>query len=901
MTTIMSKGLKFKKFDLHIHTPASDDYSDKSVKAQQIVDKAISKHLAGIAITDHQTGVWVDQIKKAAKGKGLAVFPGVELKVHGGKNGIHLIILFDVDKDSAQVAAFLNTIKVYNHNGKPDLITNKTVIDIAKELQEFDHSAILILAHCLSSQGVIGDMRGEQRNEIFKPDCHCLLGVETTEEDFTNAEKIANKDRVFDLLDGGFKNFHNKKAGVYQASDAHSLKDIGTKATYFKVDEEITIEDIRQSLIDRDTRIRQCYEFKEIVYPHIDKIKITSGFLSDQEIEFHEGLNSLLGAKGSGKSLAIEFLRFALSQPPKIGDIKNDHDSKLEKCLKLHGSAEVSISDETGKKYLIKRTYNPVENNPTEITDLSDGSKKDFEIEKVFSVLFLSQNEIIKIAEDRSGGSQREFIDRFFDFYKYQQEIKDLNKNLSEVDTKFAESLRAYLSVLDIQKRISTCKEETDKLDRQVKNKVFDKYSKQEKIGRAIKNQVSFLDNLKDSLNETEAEYKDLVSPSTGDSAIDTDPAVKRSSETANDVALKISGLINDMITTLDEKKAVIEQEYKDWEAGFSTIKSEYDKVVVETGGNQVILDQRRKKLTTELSELEKELSKYSGKAQLFDARTQKRDETISKLEKSYKSYFEQRRNRCEYFTKNSSGSLEVAIKEMEDKTAFKNNLICLKKGSWIKDEEIEVVSEKVPPKDFIDTVFAYERSEKTLKDPIAKLSKMTGIKQENIEKLLQHLLEAYSYEEILGLLYTSIPEDVPSISYKVGSIFKPLSELSVGQKAVALLIIALSDGSFPIVIDQPEDSLDLRSIWDDVCVKLRGSKDKRQFIFTTHNSSVAVASDTDKFTILQADAAKGRVMFSGSINQTDIKKEVLDYLEGGRDTYEKKRQKYLDPNTPNP
>ena len=116
---------------------------------------------------------------------------------------------------------------------------------------------------------------------------------------------------------------------------------------------------------------------------------------------------------------------------------------------------------------------------------------------------------------------------------------------------------------------------------------------------------------------------------------------------------------------------------------------------------------------------------------------------------------------------------------------------------------------------------------------------------------------------------------------------------MSVGQKAIALLIIALSDGTFPIVIDQPEDSLDLRSIWDDVCCKLRGAKDQRQFIFTTHNSSVAVASDSDKFTVLRADANHGAIMYSGSINRKEIKKEVIDYLEGGADTYRQKKQKY--------
>jgi len=107
------------------------------------------------------------------------------------------------------------------------------------------------------------------------------------------------------------------------------------------------------------------------------------------------------------------------------------------------------------------------------------------------------------------------------------------------------------------------------------------------------------------------------------------------------------------------------------------------------------------------------------------------------------------------------------------------------------------------------------------------------------------------------------------------------------------MLILALSDGTSPIIIDQPEDSLDIRTIWEDMCSKVRKGKERRQFIFTTHNSSLAVASDTDKFTILEAGATSGRVMFSGSMDHAPVKDEVITYLEGGPDTYKIKFGKY--------
>jgi hypothetical protein len=55
----------------------------------------------------------------------------------------------------------------------------------------------------------------------------------------------------------------------------------------------------------------------------------------------------------------------------------------------------------------------------------------------------------------------------------------------------------------------------------------------------------------------------------------------------------------------------------------------------------------------------------------------------------------------------------------------------------------------------------------------------------------------------------------------------------------------------------------------------------------------VAVASDTDKFTIMTANATKGEIVFSGAIDNEKVKQEVINYLEGGTPTYKLKYAKY--------
>ena len=746
-----TSGLKFKKFDLHIHTPAlPEDYKDKNVTSEDIVNQSISKGLAGIAITDHQTGSWIDDVKKAAKGKDLVVFPGVELKVHGGKSGIHLVVLFDVDKNGDHVSAFLNTLKVYNHNGKPDVIANKTVIDVAKELQEFDSTAILILAHCDSTFGADSDMRSEQRSNIFKPEWICLLGAEASETNFLDEDNKKKHTRIVDLFDGGYPNFHKKKLGVYQVSDAHCLEEIGSKYTYFKVDDPITIEDIRQSLIDRDTRIRQSFEYKEFTYPHIVSLKITSGFLADQEFSFHEGLNSILGAKGSGKSLVIEFMRFCLNQQPNNQEILSDHKNKLNKCLKIHGEIELVFMDDSGKEYMIKRVLIPAESNPITVIDPSDNSEKYFQVEQVFPVLFLSQNEIIKIAEDETGASQRRFIDQFFDFYKHQQEIEKLNNDLKEVDQRVSDVLSAHLMTLNIKKKISTHREEIEKLGRQIQNTVFIKYTKKEKIGQALQSQLDFVETLRQMLLSSQSEYKDMTLPVIENQETGRDPAVKRSNDIVSKILDETKKSFGNTINYLDKQKETIKQEISDWQSSFNPIKTKYDAIVKESGGTQVALDQKRKILNTNLSKLERELTIHQGKAQQAKAVSTIRNEIIQQLDNAYKEFFKARKNRCDYFTQNSNGSLQVSIKEREDKTAFKDNLLRFKKGSWLKDEEIDIISQKISPRDFIDNLLRYAWRNRTEQKFIKYIADRTDIKIENIEKLAQHLLGEYDMKEIL-------------------------------------------------------------------------------------------------------------------------------------------------------
>jgi hypothetical protein len=223
---------------------------------------------------------------------------------------------------------------------------------------------------------------------------------------------------------------------------------------------------------------------------------------------------------------------------------------------------------------------------------------------------------------------------------------------------------------------------------------------------------------------------------------------------------------------------------------------------------------------------------------------------------------------------------------------AFRTRLTTLKRGSRLRDAEIELIATSIDPGVFMRKIinFAVKGDAAMLKDIVEK----SGLDAQKISTLAEFLVAELSYEDLLGLEYQVMPEDRPEIRFRVAeNRYETLDRLSVGQKCTAMLIIALSDGTMPIAIDQPEDSLDIRSVWDDICTKIGRGKEHRQFIFTTHNSSLAVASDSDKFIIVEGTADNGRVVFSGSMDRRPISDEVLKYLEGGVPTYRRKYDKY--------
>ena len=74
---------------------------------------------------------------------------------------------------------------------------------------------------------------------------------------------------------------------------------------------------------------------------------------------------------------------------------------------------------------------------------------------------------------------------------------------------------------------------------------------------------------------------------------------------------------------------------------------------------------------------------------------------------------------------------------------------------------------------------------------------------------------------------------------------------------------------------------------------EVRGCTSLLELATQLDNSSLAVASDTDKFVVLAADAHHAEVGLDGAIDSDDVRREVIKLLEGGEPTYFLKQRKY--------
>ena len=122
----------------------------------------------------------------------------------------------------------------------------------------------------------------------------------------------------------------------------------------------------------------------------------------------------------------------------------------------------------------------------------------------------------------------------------------------------------------------------------------------------------------------------------------------------------------------------------------------------------------------------------------------------------------------------------------------------------------------------------------------------------------------------------------------------RPIEELSPGQRCSALIPIILVEGRNPLVIDQPEDNLDNKLVFDLVVDIIRGLKEQRQIIIATHNPNIPVSGDAELVVVFEAPSKNQCCAIEqGSIDDEAIIKHIKTIMEGGDKAFEMRVKKY--------
>ena len=109
--------------------------------------------------------------------------------------------------------------------------------------------------------------------------------------------------------------------------------------------------------------------------------------------------------------------------------------------------------------------------------------------------------------------------------------------------------------------------------------------------------------------------------------------------------------------------------------------------------------------------------------------------------------------------------------------------------------------------------------------------------------------------------------------------------------KQIILFILMQSDNDI-ILIDQPEDDLDNKIIYDEVITAIAKKKQDIQFIFATHNANIPVLGDAERIFVVEYQDTTIDIS-QGNIDLKSTHKQIVDIMEGGEEAFDKRQLIY--------
>ena len=896
-------GSRFYKTDLHIHTPGSNDWDENNlepenksdkIRPKQFIQAALDKKLDLIAITDHNSVEWCEKIILAAEGTRLTVLPGFELTANPG---VHILCIFDQKKNIDELRDLLVRLGIDRKQfGDPEAFSSDAIEEpgytIIKEIEK--EGGIAIPAHIHQGSGIIGRIKGGSAAKEFLGKSGCGI-LETSIHS------------LHDLLKEFLRSNPNRFA-IIDGSDAHQIDLIGSKPIWLKMDTSGLIG-IKQIALEPLKRIlyRDPEENKKV---KILGMYANGGTLINQTISFNSDLNCLIGGRGAGKSVVIDYLRFVFDSMPVENDLRNHLTDRFADLIRSNTSVFALISDNENKLWLYERKlmFDKKVKGTKETTEIISEGPIIYHITfnppqaikindnlPVHKFEFYGQGEVQSITDTIEPKRQLKLVDDFVKtsinprkelYLKGEEEILEIedmivkklsSKSILETDV---------LELPGIEDRINEIEKDL------IANNLED-HQIWEDANQWLKEVYDNFIEQKDKLTKIEftaLEDKPITIP---------DPDIsKEYLSLISTIKGATQLLINqrqELTSKTDANIIEINRGKNTWNEHYQTELNRFSEILRKQGvENLVALNSELAKLKSRKDNINKQkIPKINQLKQELKKLTTNREKRIKELNQILNDISEIRVQASQEMTRKLCNSVIVEIQKQKDTNEYYSFLDkCSPAGIRSKDEQLQKIIERISPQELVALIVN--------KNSVNICSK-SGVTTGTAERIIE-----MDFANVLQLERTRC-DDIACIYLVLEGKKKTLNDLSQGEKCTAILSVILLDEFSPLIIDQPEDELDHNFIMANVVDTLGKVKQKsnplevefipkngRQFIIATHNQNIPVLGDAEMIIKMHKIPGEDRCELEcgHGLEHPDTIKHILN-LEGGAEAFERRRRKY--------
>lgn len=896
-------GATWRRVDLHLHTPGVPTFAhpagmdgrqdaDRLQLVDQYVERLVAAGIDVAAITDYQ-GVrepWYRPIRDRAAERGITVLPGAEISVEqGGGKGLHILVVGD---PGARPEDINDAIRFLGRQPQPlfrdreqhlDLDLRSSLADALRSLRQQLRCAI-ILPHVKEKSGMLKELGARQTAQFIGEGLvdgidHCEDVVKSLQgTGILTAERL---DSIACTL----------------SSDPKALDEIGTKrlpdgrlrATWIKLS-TVDAAALRLALHDPQTRVL-TRQPEPPQHPRILSMEVEgAGFLGGLALRFNDDLTTLIGGRGTGKSAILETLRYALDGP--VYSDRSERISLIRYALGSGGRVRLLI-ERPGPQQQGYEVTRVLDQQPR-VTDLSTGTALEVPPTSLFgaggSPVMLLQREIQAVARDDA--FRRRLLDEIIGDEARQADLA-VRRTVEELR-------RNHRAIEDVELQLAKRDEFVERLNRLAAEISFyegqgvaDKLDRHARIGADQARLETALEHVTNALaahDQVTSEVLDVLEAAAAGLRGGQSEHGDELREFAYNVdarRARIQAIVAEMRADLDGLHQDLAAAVADWPDRIAGLEADLRRLQAELGTGR--LDAQRYvdaiHQRTALHPIVDRMVQHEAELQRLQSA---RVELLRRLQDQRRDAFRLRQKAAAEVNEKLAGKLRMEVTYLGDTADFTARLSTLLKGSRVSVDAIDNIV-KSPGTDGVELA-------RHIGLPAAGLATQLSI-TESMAQRLQHWLTMEPAR--LRQVELLAPDDRVSIALVVDQQPRDLAVLSSGQKATALLLLCFAHSGRPLILDQPEDDLDNRFVYEDVVSLLRLEKGvadphrRRQIMAATHNANIPVNGDAELVLSLADGGGRCVMRARGSIDDATIREEIRTVLEGGADAFRRRAEKY--------